>query len=108
MTEWRVPGTVTRVVDGDTVYVALDLGWHISLHSAVRVAGIDTPETNTPEGRLAKARAVEVLPVGALVTVISHKLDKYGRVLGTILLPSGRSYGAQMLAEGHAVPMSAA
>lgn len=102
MTEWRVPAVISRVVDGDTVYVTLDLGWHISLHSSLRVAGIDCPEMNTPEGKAARARALEVLPVGQPVTVVSHKLDKYGRVLADVLLPGGGSYGEIMLREGHA------
>jgi endonuclease YncB( thermonuclease family) len=105
MTEWRVPALVVRVVDGDTVYVTLDLGWHISLYTAVRVAGIDCPEMDTEAGKLARARAVELLPGGLSVTVVSHKLDKYGRVLGTILMSGEESYGALMLSEGHAVPM---
>lgn len=103
MTEWNVPAVVNRVVDGDTVYVTLDLGWYISFYVAVRLAGIDCPEMRTEAGKLARARAVEILPVGTLVHVLSHKLDKYGRTLGTIVLPDGASFGEIMLREGHAV-----
>lgn len=102
MTEWTVPAVVNRVVDGDTVYVTLDLGWHISLYSSVRLAGIDTPEMNTDAGKVAKVRAEQILTVGLVVTVVSHKLDKYGRILGTVVLPGGASFGEIMLGEGHA------
>lgn len=103
MTEWRVPAVISRVVDGDTVYVTLDLGWHISLYSSVRLAGIDTPELPSEAGKAAKARAMTLLPVGLVVTVISHKLDKYGRILGTVILPDGSSFGEILMREGHAV-----
>lgn len=103
MSTWTVPAVVGRVVDGDTVYVTFDLGWHISLYSAVRVAGIDCPEIATPAGKAAKARAMQLLPVGLPVIVVSHKLDKYGRVLGSIALPGGEDYGAMVMHEGHAV-----
>lgn len=101
--EWTVPAVVDRVVDGDTVYVVLDLGWHISLYQAVRVAGINCPELATEAGKAARARAVELLPVGTRVVVVSHSLDKYGRVLGTIRMPDGTSYGELMVAGGFAV-----
>lgn len=107
MTEWTVPAVVDRVVDGDTVYVTLDLGWHISLYSSLRVAGIDCPELPTPAGVAARDRAVVLLPVGLPVTVVSHKLDKYGRVLATVLMPGGESFGERMVHEGHAIRIPA-
>ena len=39
--------TVTRVVDGDTVDVILDLGFSILHKCRVRLYGIDTPESRT-------------------------------------------------------------
>ena len=38
---------VTRVVDGDTIDVILDLGFKILYKSRVRLFGIDTPESRT-------------------------------------------------------------
>jgi micrococcal nuclease len=38
---------VTKVVDGDTIDVEIDLGFSISFSSRVRLAGIDTPESRT-------------------------------------------------------------
>ena len=35
-----------RVVDGDTIDVNIDLGFDISVHKRVRLADIDTPESN--------------------------------------------------------------
>ena len=38
---------VTRVVDGDTIDVVLDLGFDVSLKARVRFFGIDAPESRT-------------------------------------------------------------
>jgi endonuclease YncB( thermonuclease family) len=40
---------VTKVVDGDTIDVEIDLGFDISFSSRVRLAGIDTPESRTTD-----------------------------------------------------------
>jgi micrococcal nuclease len=37
--------SVGRVVDGDTIDAAIDLGFDISLTKRIRLAGIDTPES---------------------------------------------------------------
>ena len=39
--------TVTRVVDGDTIDVDLDLGFDIKYHVRIRLVGINTPESRT-------------------------------------------------------------
>ena len=39
--------TVTKVVDGDTIDVVLDLGFSILHKCRVRLYGIDTPESRT-------------------------------------------------------------
>jgi micrococcal nuclease len=99
---WSVPATVLRVIDGDTVELQLDLGWRITLTAPCRVAGVDTPELPTAEGKAAKAFTAAMLPVGCAVRFVSEQLDKYGRPLGQILLPDGRSLGLALLAAGHA------
>ena len=38
---------VTRIVDGDTIDVIIDLGFDIMYKSRVRLFGIDTPESRT-------------------------------------------------------------
>jgi micrococcal nuclease len=103
VTVWTVPATVKRVVDGDTIKVDLDLGWRIMLlDQSVRVAHINAPELSTLEGVVARDYAVSLLPVGQPVTVVSHSLDKYGRVLGDIRF-GDVDFGAAMVSTGHAV-----
>lgn len=92
--------TVERVIDGDTVEVVLDLGFNIFYKVSVRIDGIDTPEKNTPEGKLVKAYAENWFKTGSFV-LISKELDKYGRVLGTIQKDS-IDYSQHLISEGYA------
>ena len=128
MTTWTVPAVITRVVDGDTVEARLDLGWRVTMTAKIRLAGINCPEIDTPEGVAARAFTVNTLnrlmpvgdtgPLAAPVKVISHSLDKYGRVLGDVRYPPANtpsglalpvtswvSLADQLLAAGHAVVM---
>lgn len=106
MTEWAVPAQVVRVIDGDSLIVTADLGWRVHITSAVRLHGVDCPELDTDEGKAARDFVKDALPVGAPITLISHKLlgqsDKYGRVLASVTLPSGRDLSTVLLEDGHA------
>ena len=47
---WEYRAKVKRVIDGDTVDVDVDLGFGIwQNNERVRIMGIDTPESRTPE-----------------------------------------------------------
>lgn len=89
--------------------LTLQLGWHITLTTRCRVAGINAPELSTDEGIAARAWAVGALPLGIEVTFVSHSLDKYGRPLGSISMTSEQGqvydYASEILDAGHAVPM---
>ena len=67
----------------------MDLGFDISVHKRIRLAGIDTPESRTRDleekkrGLASKARLIELLDKGDLV-VESTDVGKYGRVLGIL------------------------
>jgi micrococcal nuclease len=103
---WLVHAVVVRVVDGDTVVLNLDLGWHTWRHDeSVRLAHADALE-RTDRVRWAEVKVFveRLMPVGAEVLLISEKLEKYGRTLGRIVLRDGRDVGAELLKAGLAVP----
>ena len=86
---------VTRVVDGDTVDVILDLGFSILHKCRVRLYGIDTPESRTRDkdekvrGKLASKFLQDAIDNGKKVVLRSKLKDskgKYGRVLGEIIV----------------------
>lgn len=103
MTTWTVPATVLRIVDGDTIRLDLDLGWHTYRIENCRIAGINAPELTTDAGKAARSYAQQFLPLDTEVVFESTCLDKYGRPLGHIRR-NGVDFGEQMLAAGHAVP----
>ena len=78
-----------RVIDGDTIDVHMDLGFDITVHKRIRLAGIDTPESRTRDleekkrGLASKARLIELLDKGDLV-IESKDVGKFGRVLGVL------------------------
>ncbi len=108
---WWYAAQVMRVVDGDTAYFRVDLGFEIAFTIDVRFLGIDTPEvygTNaSPEGRAAWEYLQEMLPVGRLVILRTERdsTGKYGRYLAEIYLPGDEvSVNQKLIDAGHAVP----
>lgn len=109
--QWLFTATIIDCVDGDTFDVTIDLGFGISIKERVRVAGLNTPETRTRDldekrrGAEAKARAMQLLPVGSTVKAETIKTgtEKFGRYLAVIHLPDGRIYSEVMISEGHGV-----
>ena len=102
MTEWIVPAVVTRIIDGDTIEVTLDLGWKLYKNDHVRFAGINAPEIKTPEGIGARDFLSIYLKVGQKVMIQSHKLDKYGRCLATVMV-GDVNLNNLMVSSNHAV-----
>ncbi len=77
---------VIRVVDGDTLDLDIDLGFHITLSERVRLMGIDTPETRTrnlvekADGLKAKEFVIGFVADGSVVIKV-HGFGKFGRPL---------------------------
>ena len=106
---------VTRVVDGDTVDVDIDLGFGVVLsNERVRIMGIDTPESRTSNklekvfGLAAKARLKQLLGKTAVLKTQINKngedmKGKFGRILGDFVAPDGRMVTDILIEEGHCV-----
>ena len=103
---------VTKIVDGDTIDVDIDLGFNISYSQRVRLAGIDTPESRTKDAR-EKALGLEVKnkvksAIDSAKTVIiktelPDSTEKYGRILGWVYLDgAAKSLNEQLIDEGYA------
>lgn len=94
---------VIRVVDGDTIDVVLDLGFHISFEMKLRLFGINTPELREESGKIARDRLKEKID-GKVITVytIKDKQEKYGRYLAKIFL-AREDINEWLISEGLAV-----
>lgn len=96
---------VVRVVDADTVWFDVDLGFDVRRKDSFRLYGINAPELGTPEGVAAKDWLVARLPVESVVHITTNKdkREKYGRYLATIFV-GGINLNEALVAAGHAVP----
>ena len=106
---------VTKVVDGDTVDVDIDLGFGVWLQNQrIRMYGIDTPESRTRDdeekkyGLLAKNFLQKLLHDNHII-LKTHKdaEGKYGRILGElwrITNYADQSLNDYLVEKGHATP----
>tara|TARA_B100000287_G_C20200351_1_gene609751 strand:+ start:164 stop:583 length:420 start_codon:yes stop_codon:yes gene_type:complete len=101
---------VTRVVDGDTIDVELDLGFSILMRARVRLLGIDTPESRTRDleekkyGLLAKEYLKTWIEQHKYVMIESTEKGKFGRVLGNVWNPDcTECVNTKMIEDYHAV-----
>ena len=112
---YEYKASIHRIIDGDTVDVAIDLGFAMSSRQRLRLYGIDTPETRTRDleekvrGKAAKARLMELLngcKRKVIIQTTKRGRGKYGRILDKILHPDTReNFNQTLLKEGHAKRM---
>ena len=107
---------ITKVLDGDTIDVLIDLGFDLFKKERVRIAGVDTPEKRT---RNLEEKALGVDATNWLKEKLESTLagddeltirtelvggvGKYGRLLGWLYVgESTLSLNEQMIIEGYA------
>ena len=92
--DWQIlSGRVVSVLDGDTVVVLKpDRVEH------VRLSGIDAPEKKQPYGQRSKQFLASIV-FGKDVTVEYRKFDRYGRIVGKVML-DGRDVNLSSLEAG--------
>jgi endonuclease YncB( thermonuclease family) len=94
-------GTVTHVVDGDTLDVRLVSG----KRERIRLIGIDTPERGVCYAAKATTRVRELAmskPVVLRGDRTQDTRDRYGRLLAYVWIPGGKDLGYQLVAGGFA------
>ena len=99
MALYEYKGRIRRVIDGDTLEIEADLGFHITKTIRVRLAGINAPEVRGDEreaGRASKAALEEFLLAGEAVRPVFG----YPCILHTF---KGRSFG-RWVASVHVMP----
>jgi len=87
MYEYRA--RVLAVHDGDSCTCDIDLGFSVWVRKCpIRLDGLDAPELPTADGVAAlRCLAALVLNQDVVLRTRKDRDDKYGRMLGTILLP---------------------
>lgn len=110
---YQYKAIITKVIDGDTVDVDIDLGFEVWLkNQRIRLYGIDTPESRTSDkvekvfGLLAKNKILEFCPIGSEI-ILQTKTDdsrgKYGRILGELVTKDGINVNEYFIENNYAV-----
>jgi micrococcal nuclease len=111
--------SVLKVVDGDTIDAAIDLGFDISLTKRIRLAGVDTPESRTTDANEKKLglevkewlkKKLEGQTDIIVKTELPDSTEKYGRILGHLFIGDKevsavnkkKSVNQMMIDEGYA------
>ena len=109
---YRYKAKVTRIVDGDTLDVIIDLGFSISIKERLRLYGVNTPETRTRDKEekkkgLAAKEFVRERVEDSEVQIQTYKKGKFGRALCVIYynnaLKDDINLNQELINEGHAV-----
>jgi len=91
---------IIKVIDGDSIRVLIDQGRYVYSQVDIRLMHVDAPEKHINQreaGELVTDVVAKWLMKYEELMVISHKVDKYGRMLGTVLVEYPSSPGVMDL-----------
>lgn len=92
-----ITGKVVRVLDGDTIDVLDDR----NEKHRIRFAEIDCPERKQPFGRKAQQFVTDRAAQKEVVVQVTTK-DRYGRLIGHVILPNGENLNRMLVENGFA------
>lgn len=93
-----------NTIDGDTVHLLVDLGFHVCISVRFRLARVNTPELKSGDPKALEARGFVDSKLNGTFTVTSKGQDKYGRYVAEIILDDGSNLSDMLLANNLAVP----
>lgn len=94
---------IVRWIDGDTVEVRVDLGFHLTSVQRLRLLGVDTPERGQPGHQEATAKSRDLAPEGSKIEISTEKGDSFGRWLAHLTMSDGRSVAQELIDGGFGV-----
>lgn len=106
LTLYTYKARVSRIVDGDTIDVDIDLGFGMTSFQRLRFARINAPEVRGEEkeaGQVAKGVVDEKIPPGSEIMIHTEKDDSFGRYIAEIWYGDGVNLNEEMVSLGHAV-----
>lgn len=91
---------VTKVIDGDTFDLLIDLGFNVFVQERIRLARVDAPELKTQEGKDLKAELAYL--INQPVTINTKSKDRYGRYIAELFYKNN-NLSDQILRENKAI-----
>jgi endonuclease YncB( thermonuclease family) len=107
MMDYRYRVQILDIHDGDTITVAIDLGFWLTHTTPVRLARINAPELATDAGKAARQALTDFVaahPGQWTVQTSKSGVDKYRRWLADVYAPDGTCVNDWLVTNGHAVP----
>ncbi len=90
---------LSRVVDGDTIHVTLDLGFKIQHKEILRLAKISAPELSSEAGKKSAETLKKILKDAPLLIVKTNKTDIYGRYIADVFFGDKGEIDAEKVAK---------
>ncbi len=91
-TPYTYHAQLIEVIDGDTLWLDIDLGFQMFTKQKIRLARINSPEIDTAAGKKTKQYIQKKLS-GAHLVIETRKREKYGRYLALVYYhPSHSDY----------------
>ncbi|MBN1412936.1 MAG: hypothetical protein JW969_18995 [Spirochaetales bacterium] len=81
---YTYPAYITEIIDGDTVWFKIDLGFGVWTRQKIRLRGINAESPDTEEGRKAREFLEKKLGPCRVVVIKTYWRDKFDRFLGDI------------------------
>lgn len=90
--------TLLRVIDGDTIQVAIDVGFRFQTVQTLRLLGLDTPERGQLGWADARSKLTQLI-TGRSLRVMTTKQDSFGRWLSHIWVGPESDLVSQLMRE---------
>lgn len=102
---YEYTGKVLNVVDGDTIDVAIDVGFTLTTTHRLRLLGINCPEVHgeSRAAGLAASAYVRSELLGRTIRLRTEKSDDFGRYLARIYV-GDVDFNQSLVDKGYAVP----
>ena len=91
---------IIKIIDGDTMWLNIDLGFKTWIYHKIRLRGIETAELGTKPGQDALQYVKATLKVVPFVVVKSHGRDKFDRYLMDVYYKPNEQDPLKVLEEG--------
>ena len=100
VTHYTYKANVIEIIDGDTIWADIDLGFNVWTTQKLRFRGIDARELESDSGQAAKSFVASRLEGCDFIVVRTYWRDKFSRVLVDIFYDKDQADFEKVVSEG--------